>query len=161
MAGSIRRARAEVHDIDLVVWARYHDTVMVDLFGGSQEVMTPPVSLIEVIRQVDVGFEAPPVVDPKVFNLKYDGLPVEIYLCERDGGNFGALLQMRTGSEDFNRYLAGSARHRGMYYRAGYGIYEHDDRGCKGDFGQRLDDGSEEGIFSILGIPYRKPEERF
>lgn len=62
---------------------------------------------------------------------------------------------MRTGSPGHNAWLAMKARERGRYYKAGYGIFESDAPGA-----DRIDDGSEEGIYRALGLPYPPPATR-
>jgi DNA polymerase/3'-5' exonuclease PolX len=159
IAGSIRRGKPEVHDIDLVVQARYHDNVTVDLFNNPQVIHNPPVELFQAITRLKEDFQCSSI-DPKILRFVYRDIPVEIYLSERDGSNYGALLQMRTGSARWNTYMASRAIRVGKYYRAGYGIYEHDDRVRVGDFGERLDDGTEAGIFKALDMLYQPPAGR-
>jgi len=76
---------------------------------------------------------------------------VELYICEQDGSNFEALWQLRTGSAEFNKNLVIRAMRLGLQYRAGYGIFRGE---------ERIDDGTEAGIFTALGLKLVSPAER-
>lgn len=156
IAGSIRRGKDYVHDIDLVAQAKYEVVQTTNLFGEIQQVLTPPTQLLNTIRSLDVAFEEPKSADPSIIRFSYWKMPVEVYLTARDGSNYYALLQMRTGSAGFNATLATRAREQGKYYKAGYGIFESDQPNAA-----RLDDGTEAGIFMALNMPFRTPNNRF
>jgi DNA polymerase/3'-5' exonuclease PolX len=147
VAGSMRRGTEWIHDIDIVVWARY-ETVQVDLFGTAI-LETRPSGLIAAIASFGMGLE----IGDKVlkFCVGYRGseslkmvfdVPVEVYLADPDGGNFEALWQMRTGSRDFNIALASTCKAKGWEYRAGYGIFNNK--------GIRMDDRTERGIITMV-----------
>lgn len=86
---------------------------------------------------------------PKVVNLRIDGVGVDLNFATRE--TFDALLLFRTGSEAHNTMLATKARRMGLRFTP-YGVYTHD--------GERVDRGTEESIFDVLGEPYRAPHER-
>lgn len=156
VAGSIRRGCATVHDIDLVASARYEVQSVQGLFGVAQTLNLGPVDLLRVVRAVADIKEPKP--DVKILRFEFfNGIPVELYLTEPDGSNFNALLQMRTGSRGHNAWLAGRAQRLGLIYHAGYGIFKQNP---SGSLGQRVDDGSEEGIYTALGLAYVPPEQR-
>lgn len=161
IGGSIARKKGMVHDIDLVLWPIYDEitATQMNFFFDNLSVHpdlspTPLLTLLQSqfgLRGLDgsrrkielpIGHSAFP----------YNQIPVELYLCEPDGSNYNALLQMRTGSAKFNQSLAVRAKRMGISYRAGYGIFNKD--------GERLDDGTEPGIFTALGLPYIPPSER-
>ncbi len=158
VAGSVRRGKRVVHDVDLVVWPMCELVGVgpVDLFGGCEQVWRA-VGLLETLERVwgvAVGGEYPRkvVLPGEDGGPEWARVPVEVYVAEADGGNFEALWQMRTGSEAFNVSLATRAKRYGYVYRAGYGIFNLD--------GQRVDDGTEAGVFAALGIPWIAPELR-
>jgi DNA polymerase/3'-5' exonuclease PolX len=151
VAGSVRRGSgAQVHDIDLVAWPLYSDTVATNLFGEVSRIYGAAERLLERLRIIGADPGTPPI-EAKILRCQYQNLPVEIYLSEHDGSNFGALLQMRTGSAMFNTLLAARAHNLGLAYRAGYGIF-------RGDV--RVDDGTEAGVFEALGLEYMLPALR-
>lgn len=147
IAGSARRERALVHDLDVVIVASYKRIGPVGLF----DLENKPVSYEPSDLQLALKGLAEVKPNSKVARFLFQEMPVELYLAERDGSNFEALLQMRTGSAAFNITLATRAKQLGAEYRAGYGIYQA---------GRRLDDGTERGIFDALRLPYLRPERR-
>jgi DNA polymerase/3'-5' exonuclease PolX len=151
LAGSVRRGnKHQVHDIDLVAYAVYEDYTQRNLLGEEQWVHTGPNRLVRLIRTFTEIKE--PEVDVKILKFTWDCMPVEIYLSERDGSNFEALLQMRTGGAAHNAFLARRAMELRLEYKAGYGVFSS---------GHRIDDGTEQGIYTALRLPYTIPSKRF
>lgn len=153
IAGSIRRECKMVHDIDIVIWPVVETlrTEQLGWFGQSGKLVNIyPRRLFQLLNTNGWGIFNPKEY-PRKLNFKYNDIPVELYICEHDGSNFEALWQMRTGSAEFNRNLAIRARQLGLQYRAGYGIYRGD---------ERVDDGTEAGIFHSLGLKLVRPVER-
>ena len=152
IAGSIRRKKPMVHDIDLVAWPIYENETVKDLFGFQLEGSQPtPYKLFDALQVISRNPKARIIT----IQRNQDDIPLEIYLAEPDGSNYGALLQMRTGSAEFNIKLASRAKRMGIHYKAGYGLFDKD--------GRRSDDGdylSELGIFKRLGLEFIPPEER-
>lgn len=147
LAGSARRKKSYVHDIDVVVHAKYSPVGPMSLF----ELDDAPANMQPVALAACLGGIAVVKDNAKIVRFEYQRMPVELYITDQDGSNFDALLQMRTGSANFNASLASRARRLGMEYRAGYGLFTN---------GRRVDDGTERGIFSALHLPYLSPERR-
>lgn len=160
IAGSVRRKKDFVHDIDLVLWPKCElvQTGQPDFFGFAAQAMKYPTQLIDLMMQNGWLVQRPDEYRRKLTLAAVDedeyAIPIELYLCEPDGSNFEALLQMRTGCAEFNVQLAQRAKRIGKIYRAGYGIYD------AADPERRLDDGTEAGIFAALVLPYVEPERR-
>lgn len=156
VAGSIRRGVKRVHDIDLVAWPKYEASGQMDLFGEPAQMV--PNALINLLKRhcgmVQYRTEG------KIIRTRYADIPLELYLVEPNGSNWGAMLQMRTGSEAFNVKLAMLAQERGYRYRAGYGVF--DMRLATGEGETRVDDDSEEGILKALRVSsfYLDPRNR-
>ncbi|MBA4420249.1 MAG: hypothetical protein C0391_03805 [Anaerolinea sp.] len=150
-AGSIRRGVKQVHDIDLVAWPYYQETGQITLFD--QAPALEPIRIREFLLSSSWAEDIS--IGPKIITFTFDGFPAEIYLVEPDGHNYGAMMQMRTGSAAFNIRLAMQARQKGLIYRAGYGIF-------KPLTGEQLDDGTELGLLKTLGIStfYLDPKNR-
>jgi DNA polymerase/3'-5' exonuclease PolX len=153
IAGSIRRQCRIVHDIDIVIWPII-ETLRIEqigLFGQSGRIVNIyPRRLLQLFNTNGWGTFNPKEY-PRQLKFQYGNIPVELYICEQDGSNFEALWQMRTGSAEFNKNLAIRARQLGFQYRAGYGIYRGD---------ERVDDGTEAGIFKALCLNIVRPAER-
>ena len=160
IAGSLRRGIEQVHDLDLVVWPIVEWMPAVDgkptgLFEAGDTVQWPESLLKTLSRHGLCSYQKPTNKGyPRILKLTGENLPIEIYLTDPDGSNFGALYQMRTGSAEFNIELAIRAQKRGLRYRAGYGIFDPS--------GKRVDNPgpSENSIFEVLGLPFIPPEKR-
>lgn len=155
IAGSVRRKKDYCHDVDLVLWPKIQKIKSQTLFGEEPAGFTPAM-LLAILDMLDWSHIS--AVYPKIIKISKrpnDGacgdVPVELYLCEPDGSNYEALLQMRTGCAEFNASLAVRAKKMGMQYKAGYGIFRHS---------VRVDDQTENGIFRALGLQCPAPEVR-
>lgn len=157
IAGSLRRKMPVVHDIDLVVWAVYDDKQQPGLFGEVLTLRAGPDKLSLALRNINAlpGDKIPLPVECKNVRFVWYGYPVDLYLCERDGANFEALLQMRTGPAGHNAWLASRAKIYRMYYKAGYGLFEAYQNG---ELGERADDGTEAGIYAALNLSWPAPQ---
>lgn len=132
VAGSIRRRKPTVNDIDIVLIASDPWNLEHEILGLAQPF-------------------APQLSGGKLKRFKYKGVQVDLYFA--DERTWATLLLIRTGSKESNIRLATLAKKKGWHLAAsGDGLFnEHDDR-TAGD--------SEESIFKALGLPYQRPEER-
>lgn len=137
IAGSIRRGKAVVNDIDIV-------TVPHDFFGLG-------LGLGRVKRRTKKDGS---VMDgPNIKCLWWQSVPLDLYLTT--AANWSCTLLVRTGSMDHNVGLFGFAKSKGWHLHAdGTGLFD------ARQGGRRLDGGTEESIFEALGVPYRRPQER-
>lgn len=150
VAGSIRRQRAMVNDIDLVILPSSVASVSSIRARIKQNaVSTPadgPMNLIVVLKgglQLDVFFARH--ADPDLFG---GGLP-----C-----NYGSLLLCRTGSAAFNMWVANQAIAQGYHWNPYCGIHG---RPPKPDQPAPIIASETEGdIFAALGLDYIPPEAR-
>lgn len=133
IAGSLRRRKAEVGDIDLVLI--------------TQE---PFKFLAELMR---VYGRKPEKIGPKIVTLSnYRGIQVDCYLT--DERTWPTLLLIRTGSKEHNIALAKYARVRGLQLKAnGDGLLNL-------TTGKLLSVQTEADIFAALKLGYREPWER-
>lgn len=161
IAGSVRRQRPRVHDVDLVIWPEYEVVVaghQLSLFIVEHKPVYQATKLLHLAHTLGWD-EWDPTNWPGIIRiptsdesgLAVEHIPIELYVCEPDGSNFEALWQMRTGSAEYNIRLAKRAQDLGLRYKAGYGIYEGE---------RRVDDGTERGIWTALGWEYVPPESR-
>lgn len=152
VAGSLRRKKAEVGDVELVVLPRRD----VDLYGEPAETYS---ALDHLIRQwVERGHVRLTVDGPRQKRLEvttaWPGLKVELYIA--DWRNFGGTLAIRTGSAEFSKALVTPQpfglmpewlRQEGGYLRSG-------------SDGTIIPCQTEQDYFTRLGVQWVEPEHR-
>jgi len=137
VAGSIRRKRPEVHDIDIVLipqaWMwntiiqRLKNTMFADVIKAGPELVTlkiPTSTLSETIQ-------------------------VDIYKARPE--TWGVLLLIRTGSKEHNIKLCSRAKSMGLMLSAADGVIKD---------GKVIASRTEEEIFAALGLAYVEPKDR-
>jgi DNA polymerase (family 10) len=129
-AGSFRRCRETVGDIDVLVTAE-DDSPVMERF-----------TTFEDVRQVLARGET------KASLVLGCGLQVDLRRVAPE--SFGAALQYFTGSQAHNIAIRGLGRQRGIKINE-YGVFAGDDR-IAGD--------SEESVYRALGLPWIPPELR-
>jgi DNA polymerase (family 10) len=149
IAGSIRRRRPEVGDIDLVCIPKNMGH-LTELLNRCAQKATPlkkgdqyAVFTLQNGFQLDLwiahdgGFGE----DPGLFETELKKVP----------SNWGMLLLARTGSARHNVYLAQVAKQRGLHFNPHRGVLRGKEivASC-----------TEEEIFSVLGLPFIRPEDR-
>jgi DNA polymerase/3'-5' exonuclease PolX len=130
VAGSFRRRRETVGDLDLLVTSEEAEQVF-DTFSALPDV-----------REVRLRGGTKETV------LLTNGLQVDLRVVEPAA--FGAALQYFTGSKDHNVHLRTIARDRGLKINE-YGVFRGDER-----IGGR----TEEEVYGALGLPWIPPELR-
>ena len=133
IAGSIRRGKPTVHDIDIV--------------------MVPKSGEELVLNSVLCGIGAIEVDGPRLKRLRLprENIAIDIYLATP--ATWTALLLIRTGSAESNVRLSSLAKSKGWHLKAsGEGLFDEE--------GNRIAGDTEESIFEALGIPYQEPHER-
>lgn len=131
-AGSLRRRRSTVHDIDLAAATTDPETTA---RGFSQ--------LKEMARISERG-------ETKVVARTQSGIGVDLRLSEP--ASFGNMLQHLTGSAEHNVALRGYAQDRGISVSE-YALLEEQS-------GRRYSYETEEEVYRHLGMPYIPPELR-
>lgn len=100
VAGSIRRQKPEVHDIDLVLI---------------------PQPLTDIVGILQLSLNAKVLKKgPKVVNLEIEGVGVDLNYATHE--TFNAILLFRTGSEVHNTMLTAKARRIGLRFSP-YGVF--------------------------------------
>lgn len=130
VAGSLRRGKETVGDLDLLVTGRDRGTIADHFvkFGRIAQVLAMGEDKVSV--QLD------------------NDMQVDVRLLARE--SYGAALQYFTGSKDHNVALRERAKRRG-WKLSEYGLFEGD-RAVAGE--------TEEGIYEKLGLPWIPPELR-
>jgi DNA polymerase (family 10) len=140
VAGSIRRERPRVNDVDIVL-------IPNDFWGLAGEMRTMGAGH-------NPGFK-------RIEKVTHDGFPVDLYLATRE--SWATLLLIRTGSKEHNIRLCSRARAYGMKLRAdGAGLFQLATNQTEYEDGEdtRIAGDSEESIYEALGLRYLKPTER-
>ena len=142
IAGSIRRSRPRVRDIDIVLIPK-HDSMA---------------KIKEICLAYHPLFTAEECKPPKwggaAASFSFKGIiRVDLYFATR--ATWPVTLLIRTGSKEHNIYMCSLAREKGMYLAAdGSGLFK---TRLKTDM-LRVDD--EADVFRQLGEKFRTPEER-
>jgi len=167
VAGSIRRGKPEVHDIEIVCIPRQH--YITTLTEGEEPVKGDGRTVFEETMQVmlEKGLinRDRPRKDtkqnpfgPKYYRINYlagpyggqqaKWYPVDLFTATPE--NWGLIYLLRTGSGDFNRWFVQQG------YR--YGVKIKDGRvevdGVPADTPEEID------VFSLLRVPFRDPSKR-
>jgi DNA polymerase (family 10) len=132
MAGSYRRGKETVGDLDVVVVADNGKAVM-DHFGkfaGVSQVLLRGPTKMSVRSQ--------------------SGLEMDLRIVPRE--SFGAALQYFTGSKDHNIVMRGLAKQRGLKVNE-YGVFRTDDD-------RYIAGATEKDVYGALGLPVFPPELR-
>jgi DNA polymerase (family 10) len=135
VAGSLRRRKTRVHDVDFVVAAKSDAEWQ---------------KLSEELRRMRAKLSCSgSSVIKALLPVKNCLFKVDFYRAKPS--TFGVHLLIRTGSADHNMWLAGYAISKGMRLKYSEGLIK-DDAVIAGE--------SEKGVFEALGLPYPSPSER-
>lgn len=152
IAGSLRRRKQAVNDIDLVVIPKFIHVQDETLFGEpvQENLLEKKLTQLCLIGQLDLEANGSKI---KRFLKTVDGdtIPVDIYIASEQ--TWWTLLLIRTGSRNHNIKLARRAMDLHMHLKA-------DGSGLLTPGGTLIPIHTEEEIFRHLGLAYRPPEER-
>ena len=132
VAGSLRRMRDTVKDIDLLVTSTEPERVI--------RTFTTLPSVAEVLGQGPT----------KATVRHHDGLAIDLRVVEPSA--FGAALQYFTGSKDHNVRVREIASRRGLRISE-YGVFDE-------STGARVAGATEEEVYATIGLPWIPPELR-
>lgn len=178
VVGSIRRQRPDVHDIDIVAQPVDKKVAQQSWFGSVwKAVPTLHAEIEELLKggvlEKAVKKDGHTMVGDTIAMLEFKGARVDLYYANDD--TWGGLMLVRTGSVEHNIVMTSRAKERGWILKAdGTGVWDArpgpDIRFRNPDvdlyatgsprLAKRLDDGTERGIFKVLGVPYREPRDR-
>jgi DNA polymerase (family 10) len=153
VAGSIRRQRPVVGDIDLVAIPRIDYTR--DLLGQVEPLrnrLHAAIALGAKERgwQWETGADKP-WGDMFFFSAMGRDGPVNVNIFTARPQTWGTILLCRTGSKEHNVWLCQRAKERGLHWNPFHGVYA--DSHC-------LASETEEDIFRALGLGFVPPEQR-
>lgn len=136
VAGSIRRRRKIVHDVDFVFDDPDHGALRlaVDQMAGY------PNNGTQILKW-----------GPKLAAITYCGVPFDLYFSTPE--TFHTLLLIRTGSKENNIRLCSIAKSKGWKLHAsGEGLFN--------ERGERIAGDSERSIYDALGVKWQEPWDR-
>ena len=138
IAGSIRRCRPQVNDIDLVLLTRDPAAVKARCLHHATAVTDGPQNAIYRLHkgiQLDLFFAR----------------PTERDLLETRPGNFASIYLCRTGSREHNIWFLGWAESKGLQWHTYTGL-------MRGN--TILNSETEEDLYRSVGLPYIEPQHR-
>lgn len=135
IAGSVRRRKPTVNDIDIVLIEKPSAWLILS-------------SLIATIGRIELNGDK---IKRLWYEDKQSGIAIDIYIATP--ATWATLLLIRTGSKESNIRLASIAKRQGWHLKAnGDGLFN--------EKGERIAGETEESIYEALGIPYQEPNER-
>jgi activating signal cointegrator 1 len=160
VAGSIRRGKPHVGDVELVCIPHYLEQL--DLFGevrGRTSVLDQTLDGMvrskACIREVPPGWDTTPAWGAryKKFWLLVRGEDVQVDLFITRPDAWGAIFTIRTGPHDFSTELVTHLKHNTPYRQQDGGLV--DERN-----GEVVPVPEERDYFRLAGLPYIEPEQR-
>jgi DNA polymerase/3'-5' exonuclease PolX len=141
IAGSVRRRKPQVKDIELVVIPR---RVVSDLFGDETAVAQDFCTVVN--RWAKIKGEP---TGRYTQRLLPDGINLDLFIVDAD--TWGLTLAIRTGSADYSAHVLGArwaalgyTSHESVLYRYGRPTYIRE----------------EADLFTLLGLPWADPYDR-
>lgn len=147
IAGSLRREKAEIGDVELVAIPRTTPTL--DLFGQPAPGLEQS-ALDDALAALGLTFTKN---GPKYKQFAYADMTVDLFLATAE--TWGCVATIRTGSADFAKWLVTERKHgggcpTGMAFRDGRLWH----------LGRALDTPEEADLFAALEQPWVAPVER-
>lgn len=159
IAGSIRRQKFEIGDIELVVIPKIEAKKNQGL-GAFLNIDTKPKkvnqlekAIVTMIQHDDCKLKKN---GPKYKELIYPGLyKLDLFIANHD--NFGVIYMIRTGSAVYSKMFMTEINKIGKYrIKDGFLWLRNGSQG----FPQKIPVKTEKDLFKIVGFPYKDPEER-
>jgi DNA polymerase (family 10) len=135
IAGSVRRKKAEVGDIEIVAIPKPYSTGLLE--SGFATVVN---------KWEKVKGELPCKYTQRILP---EGIKLDLFIAEEE--NWGSVFAIRTGSADYShKVLANGWVRQGFRSDGGYLFRD----------GERYEVREEKDLFRLIGIPYVEPEYR-
>lgn len=161
IAGSLRRNRAEVGDLELIAVPRVIEESGGDLWGTPQRVSLLGRKVTELIEDGIVDLDP---TDPKrgerYMKLVHVASRLQIDLFVVRPESFGLAWIVRTGPASYSQWLVSEAKRRSYHVahfalHAGNGHAEPAECRCPS-----IPTPAERDVYRLLGLPYEEPEQR-
>lgn len=164
IAGSIRRGKPDIGDVELVAIPRLRQEVA-SLWGGTAQtsVLNETLAMLEgqrperthsaMLERLSGG--------ERYVKLRHlaSGLQVDLFITSPD--QWGLILLIRTGPADYSQWVVTYARRRGYHVCGGWlriGLAAHDDSKPCGH--QVVPTPEERDVYSALALPWVEPADR-
>ena len=137
IAGSVRRRKSEVHDIEIVAIPKDYE---VGLFAKGVGLWLAGVDILK----------GKPGPDCRYLQIRLpDGINLDLFFAKPD--TFGYIFLLRSGPSLFSKDFVIKLRRRG---------YHGEDGAIKNSIGQIIPTADEVDAFRLAGLPFIKPEFR-
>lgn len=143
IAGSLRRHRAMIGDIEIVALPK----LATDLFGEPLPDAPTPLDFFLEMKRTKLTKNG-----SRFKQFVYAGVMVDLFLPE-SAAHWGTVFTIRTGSHDFNMWLMQFQQHRA-------GVMFSDGRLYDRQGGLALDTPEETDVFRLLHLDFVPPEDR-
>lgn len=154
IAGSIRRQKPEVGDIELVAIPRHQMSAQMDMFGVGNLDNLLHERTEELLKDGTIRQGEKKAWGERYRKFIFGGMRIDLFMA--DEVNIGYQLLLRTGPADFCRKIV-TQRYKGGYLPDSYKF----DKGYLWQHGSIVPCPNEEFLFSeVLGLEYIKPEDR-
>ena len=167
IAGSLRREKPQVRDIELVAVARWADRPV-----GLLDDVTESVDALEELvaamlwdgtltarkvenHRADGSVDLQTKLGPAFKALVFDGIPVDLFVV-RPPATWGVIFALRTGPGDWNTQLVMACKAIGRRVEGGQVVAWH---GASGSW-RAVPTPEERDFFEALGQPWVEPRER-
>lgn len=145
-AGSVRRRRTQVGDLELVIRPNMHP----DLFGGETPELEPlHRALNELGNRIKGGDRYVRIDLGKMGDLPLFALDVFIV---HPPAQWGSILAIRTGPWDLSKHVVSKMKANGYRHKDGHAR--------RSDTGELVPTPTEEAFFALAGVEYVEPHER-
>ncbi len=144
IAGSVRREKAEVKDIELVALPKA-EMKMIDMFNCESIRDEGFINLVNSFNRTKGNGKG------KYAQLiLIEGIKLDLFIA--DGNNFGLIFMIRTGSAEFSKRMVTEIKSKGFYCEGGYLHSSDDDR--------IIPVRTEKDFFEITGMKFVEARER-
>jgi len=159
IAGSIRRRRSDIGDIEILAVPTIDWTETGDLWGTNREIDLLQETIDDLLAD---GTLQPHPADPKrgpryaKFIHAGSGLQLDLFITTAD--QFGLLLLIRTGPAAYSQWLVTEARRRGYHVAGGH--LHRGGLGCGAYVCEAIPTPDEADVYAALGLPFVEPGDR-
>jgi DNA polymerase/3'-5' exonuclease PolX len=145
IAGSIRRQKADVGDIEIVAIPK---TFGGDLFGGDGPRSRSP-GFVDVVLGLGRVLAGKPATGKYIKLSIPDGIQLDLFTATSE--NWGHILAIRTGSATYSHEVLAKG-----WVRAGY----HSMEGMLCSKAHKIPVREERDLFNLIGLPWVEPQGR-
>lgn len=149
VAGSIRRRRPEVGDLEIVAIPK----AAANLFGEDDDTVTPLDLILGMLIMQQRLVKVKGGKKYKQFDLPRHGCKLDLFLCTKD--TWGSVFTIRTGPASFSHRLVTKASQGGLCPND---VSFTNGRLYRGD--EVMDTPEEQDVFAALGMEWIEPKER-